>query len=114
MSQTQWEVTRRLPADFRALMSSYVTIEHHIGRDQYGKDLYGPSFTVRCRIDNTLREYRTSATTTQGSTTVIVLDGVYHVDTNDRITLPNGKQPPIVNVDVFSDDKGPLYEEVLT
>jgi hypothetical protein len=44
---------------------------------------------------------------------ILYCGGVFHVDGNDRLTLPNGKTPEIVKVEQFKDENGP-YATVIT
>lgn len=105
---------RKLEPDFVQMLSDHLTWERCTGVDQYDERLFAVPVVIRCRIDNDLRNYLTTSDQQAVSSTVIHLDGAYGIGVRDRITLPNGDQPPILNVNLYSDDKGPLYEELST
>jgi hypothetical protein len=48
------------------------------------------------------------------STTTIYVLGDYGIQTVDRITLPDGTKPTIINVRTYPDENGPHHQEVLT
>lgn len=109
----QWNTKPvRMPYDFVRLMSDVVTLEQQTGLDAYARPTFGAKISVRCRIDSDVREIRGKDGLTRTSSTKIIFDRVYGLEPEDRIVMPNGDRPTILSIKLYSDDKGPLYEEV--
>lgn len=104
----------RFPSDFRDLMNEVVIVEHEIGKNKFSEPTYGAPIEVRCRISGTTREVRTAEDLVRVASTIIHLSGIYDVNPQDRITLSDGSHPAILVVNQSSDERGPLYEEILT
>lgn len=115
LASMSWATTpSRLPADFVRLMSDRILIWQQTGQDAYSKPTYGQSVSARCRIDSVAHEYRTVDGLTRTYDTMIILDRYYGIKPQDKIQLPNGDQPTIVTVSLYSDEHGPLYESIAT
>jgi hypothetical protein len=97
-----------------AMMTSVITLEPAVGRDKYGKWSYGPPVTVHCY----LMRRNVKAVDDQGEeltsvAQLILAEPETSVSTNDRLTLPDGTQLPIVEVLSSADETGsPYYLEV--
>lgn len=96
------------------LMLDTITIEHKIGQDSNNKFSYGPPITgVQCQIvrsnkrvlDRTGREVTSRVQITLGRPEI-------EVQVDDRITLPDGSQPPIISIQAAKDETGPYWEEI--
>lgn len=97
---------------FRDMMVQFIEWEPRTGLDQYGDAVYGSAVTVRCRVVEKQRMTRNVSGQEMVSTTTIYVLGTPGIDMEDRITLPDGTQPPILNVRMFPDENGPHHEEV--
>ena len=102
------------PADFSDLMTDVVKIEHQTGNNAYGEPTYANPIVAKCRIDYQTREVRQPDGLVRVASTSIHLAGLHDVAPQDRITLPDGRQPAIIMVMNYADDRGPLYQEILT
>jgi hypothetical protein len=105
---------RKFVDDFHDLMPHSVTVEHITGRDQYGKPVYAdPVVYPNCRV--VYRNTRVSTTRGEavGHSTVaagyVIFGDVVDLSIDDRITLPDGKQPPILSIESPSDERGAVY-----
>ena len=102
-------------SDFDDFMTDFVTIEPFTARDGYGDATYGAAVSYACRVMTDQQQ----VTTVQGEQVVsrgkIYIMGNPVIDGNDRITLPAGNvplQPPIIRVDVMTDELGPHHVEI--
>lgn len=104
----------RFPADFGELMLDTVKIEHEAGKDKFGQPTFAQAIEAKCRVDYVQREVRTVDGLVRVSTCTICLAGMYGVQPQDRVTLRDGRQPVIIDVLTHWDDRGPLYQEIMT
>ncbi|MBC7340955.1 MAG: hypothetical protein H5U02_00615 [Clostridia bacterium] len=101
--------------DFLAWLKETVLVEKFSGRDKYARPSYAAPVSYPCRIQRKVKLVRDAQGAEVVSTCQIYLDGGADVGVEDRITLPDGSRPPIVNVAVAKDEKGmPHYVEVQT
>jgi hypothetical protein len=98
-------------SDFLDLMPATVTFAHVTGRDGYGKASFGIAASYRARV--VYKMIRTSNIFTGQDA---VADGevwlagtVTPSDMDERITLPDGSTPKILNWEQFSDGDGPHH-----
>lgn len=101
-------------SDFLELMVDTLTYEHETGtRDGYAKATgFGAPVTVTCRIVHSTRMVRADTGEEIVSRSHAYLAGAPGIRVNDRITMPDGSQPPVVAVERFPDTDGPHHEVV--
>lgn len=101
--------------DFADLMNDTVTIEPMTSRDTYGEPAFGPGVTYRCRIDGSTTQRVSIDGVERTVNAMIYLSGEPVIGPTDRLTMPAGftpNQPPILRVNIFSDDVGPHHTEI--
>lgn len=98
---------------FTDLMPTTVTVELITGRDYQGKATYGPpSDPYPARVNNVQR----NVIGPDGQ--LVVARGRAWIDTvapftvNDRVTLADGSQPILLNVNQVPDENGPAYTSI--
>lgn len=100
--------------DFRDMMSDTITFKKSTSVDKYGKRTMGAaSSPIICRVLTKPTMVRTEAGEEKVSSTTVWLDGVYGVEPEDEVTLPNGKKPKVMTVERYTDETGPAYEKVM-
>jgi hypothetical protein len=102
-------------SDFLDLMPDTVTYQAVTSRDIYGKPSYGAASSYRARVI-----YKTMRTTSMTSGQEVLAAGCVWLaatlappDIDDRITLPNGGLPKILNYERFTDEGGVHHTKVL-
>ncbi len=110
----QLNATSVMPWDFRELMTQTVTVQPQSGNNAAGEPTFGDAITIRCRIQGTIKEIRAADGLTRMSSALVILDGVYGIEPQDKLTLPDGTTPVILSVNQNNDGAGSLYEEILT
>ncbi len=98
--------------DLLALMFHTVTVEPFTGRDEYGRPTYGAATQYRARVVGMQRLVRTPDGAEKVSATTVYLASAPGVGPEDRVTLPDGSQPPILVVSRMPDDRGWHHEVV--
>lgn len=98
--------------DFLALMPHTVTIQPLTGRDEYSRPTYGPGIQYRARVVGKQKLVRAADGSERVSATTIYVVGVSGISPEDRITLPDGSQPPILAVSRMPDERGDHHEVV--
>lgn len=96
-------------ADFLDLMTQLVTVEPFISRDAYGAPTYGAPTTYRARINAKSHFIRTSDAEQVVARGMAWLAADGPISVNDRITMPDGSQPLILDSNAENDEDGPLY-----
>ena len=92
------------------LMPAEVVVETYISSDSYAKPVFAtPSNTYRARVVYKTRRMLSPSGEVIVSRGIVWLATVDPVSDKDRITLPDGTQPLILNVDQVPDENGPLY-----
>lgn len=100
-------------SDFADMMPHTVTHEEFASRDEYGLPAYGSPASLKARVS-----YRPHKVRTPAGDEVVARGEVWlntagtTVDTEDRITLPDGSTPPILSVDGLSDELGAHHAKV--
>lgn len=89
---------------FLDMMPFSVTLEPVASIDRYGKKTYGAAIAAPGRVS-----YGQVMTTSSGGQNVVArgkvtLGGVFGVTAEYRLTLPDGSQPPILNVERIADE----------
>ncbi len=101
--------------EFADFMTDTVTIEPLIARDSYGAAFYGPGVSYPCRIDGATKQMVNVNGVERSVNAMIYLSGVYTILPADRLTMPgtfDPQQPPMLKVNVFSDEAGPHHTEI--
>lgn len=90
-------------------MTQTVTVEPFVSRDTYGAATYGTGVDYLARVNFKTHFIRTADAeeAVARGTAWLAADGPIGV--NDRITLPDGSQPLILDSNAESDEAGPLY-----
>ena len=105
-----------------ALMKDTVLIAPYTGQNEHGEATYGADVAYQCRITTHIMRVvvRTSSTTVAGafeqvalSSAKIIIGSAPTVGARDRVTLPSGAQPRILEVFGHPDENGPYYTEVI-
>lgn len=95
------------------LMPDTVTLYKAGDRDRYGDVPFAATGTaIRCRYIREPKMVRTNLGEEKISSSHVWLAGVYGVSPEDKLVLPDGTAPLILNVAMFSDEDGPCYERV--
>lgn len=103
-----------LEPELIALMHHEVTLEAAGSLNKYGQiDSYGAPVTVKCY----LKRMSVQAVDRRGAIVLsevqaILADPTLVVNLDDRLTLPDGSQPNIIQILAADDDVGPYYLEV--
>lgn len=98
---------------FLDLMVHTITLERRTGLDEYGDPVFGSGITLRCRVVGQERFTRAVDGQEVVSTTTVYVIGDNGIKSVDRITLPDGTQPPILATRTFPDEFGTHHQEVL-
>jgi hypothetical protein len=98
--------------DFLEMMVDSVTWEPFAGNDANGNRTYGTSQTLQCRISPKHRQTQTDGGAIAVSKSTIYFAGAPDISPKDRLTLPNGDQPPILTAGVIPDRDGAHHTEV--
>lgn len=94
-----------------ALTDLLVTVAHepYASTDSDGKRSYGTSVDRQAyQVSGTKAIYRQAGIEAVSGPTLLFLDNIAF-DVRDRITLPDGSQPPIVEISGDSDPAGGTY-----
>lgn len=95
------------------LMLDEVTIEPKTGVDKFNNFSYGPAVIVDCQITRVNRRALDRAGRELISTVQVILaDPTLAVTADDRLTLPDGSRPAIIEVLSAKDDEGDYYLEL--
>jgi hypothetical protein len=113
-TNTRAPVVVSLAWDFRRLMVDHVAIEHKIGQNEHGEAAFAAPIQAFCAVEYVTREIRTKDGRTRIASTRITLDGLYGTTPEDRLTLSDGRQPVILEVNRLVDEIGPSFEVIST
>lgn len=101
-----------MEAEWLALMASTATYQNVSSRDVYGKKTGGTVVSFKCHIKLNRRETYDS----EGNNVVyggtVIMDGVYDIQKNAILNMPDGTTPKILNVQTFYDEVGPHHTTV--
>lgn len=93
--------------DFLELMHQTIIVEKLIRRDPIGGDpVYDPPKVYRGRVVNKQRLIVDAQGQERMATTTAWFFGAPNITTDDRITLPDGRQPFILAINHYPDEKG--------
>lgn len=95
------------------LMVEEVVLEPATGLDKFNNFIYGDPVTVRCKIVRmNVRALERDGRELTSTVQVFLADPDMTVTANDRMTLPDGSRPAIVDVRSAYDESGPYYLEI--
>ena len=96
----------------KELMITSGTYQNVTSKDIYGKRTGGTAVKFKCHIKYNRRETYTP----EGNIVVlggsVIMDGVYDVQKNAILNLPDGSKPKIVSVQTFYDEVGPHHTTI--
>lgn len=106
-----------MPMDkaLKKLLKQTVTIETFAGRNDANEFTYNPPVNYACRIEKNFQLIKTLEDRDVVSDTQIYVDGDTDlgsgedVNVNFRVTLPDGEQPEVLNVQSYPDETGQTY-----
>lgn len=105
--------------DFEEFMQDEVIREPYASQNGYGVASYGTAETIKCRVEHKPKIIRrTGGGEASGTVQEIVSKatiycaGVFGWGERDRITLPDGSQPLILQVHTSPDEDGPHHDVV--
>lgn len=104
----------RVDPDLWELFTAEITLEPYVGEDKHLNPIYGPGVTLRARPSEADVAVRGVGTIEQLSTGRVHVLTTRYIDIRDRLTLPNGTQPPILQVDLHYDENGPYFSTLYT
>lgn len=88
-------------------MKLNVTLEKYLGMDGTGESTYSAPITVRGFLQGEVTLVRTPTGEEVVSQQTLFLDETRAtLGIKDRITLPSGQKPAIINISVLYDDRG--------
>ncbi len=101
---------------FLEMMQDTVTVEAFLGQNANGEDTWATTTpkTSRAFIDKRPRMIRTLAGDERVASATVYLYKPIMTSPQDRITLPDGKQPPILSLAESKDEKKSIYQVVYT
>lgn len=95
--------------DFLAFMPATITREPFTGRNPYGEPTYGTGAQHRARVEGKQQLVRTAGGQEKMSETLCYVAGPVTITVEDRITLPDATQPPILTVASVTDETGAVH-----
>lgn len=101
-----------LEDDYLELMDEQLLIEPRIGLDAYNNPIFGDAYSALCRVQRHYKMIRDTQGREVISSAHIYLYDAYPIQPEDKIVLPDGKAPVILNVTRISDDRGPYFTEI--
>lgn len=102
-----------IDADLLELMSQTVDVEPCVGQNVHGEASYGPPVRLPARVVDRLRLVRDAAGKEMLSTTTVYVGAADPaMSPGDRVTLPDGRRPPILAVARYPDEEGGCYQEL--
>ena len=100
--------------DFADLLPHPISWEQRSSVDAYGTPTYSSAQSFNSRVDFRRRSFVNPLGQLIGTTGSIVVGGTPIIQPGDRITLPNGAQPPILDASVVDDENGVPYCTLVT
>ena len=93
-------------------MPSTATFQNVTSRNVYGTRTAGSTVTFKCHIKTTRVEQSNPDGSVVSLAGTLYMDGVYSVQKNAILTLPDGSQPKIKDVQTFYDQTGPHHTTI--
>lgn len=100
--------------DLRELFPHSVTIAPFSSSNAYAESSFGSGVAYTARTEAKTRIFKRSDGIDIVAVAVTYLADAPTISTKDRITLPDGTQPPIVAVENMPDESGTYYTAVYT
>lgn len=97
----------------KSMLKQTVTVEPFLSRSDYGFETYGAAVQYPARITEEIVVIRQRDGSEKVARHKVRLDGDAVVDPRDRITFPDGSQPPILAVERYADEFGGVYTVVV-
>ncbi len=101
--------------EFNDFLKDTVTVEPLVSRDGYGTPTYGAAVTYQCRVSGAQKQVVDVAGVERTSKARIYIMSNPAIEPTDRLTMPAGfvpQQPPILAVNLLSDETGAHHLEV--
>jgi len=99
--------------EFLELMHQEISYEKMTGREPIGGDpSFGPVQKARARVVEHQRLVVDPEGQERMSHTTAWIFGTPGLTVDDRVTLPDGSQPFIINIERFPDEKGLHHEKI--
>ncbi len=96
--------------ELRAFMTSTITVEPWKSQDQYGVPTYDAKISIVARISEKPTRVLDATGQTVVTGAVAWTDaGSTVITAKDRITLPDGSQPPLLAVHRMPDENGTVF-----
>jgi hypothetical protein len=97
--------------EFLDLMPATVSHAPFVSRDEFGAPTYGASTDYRARVIYKPTHVRGPAANIVLAKGVVWIAGTPGIQSEDRITLPDGTTPPILAVARIPDENGAHHEK---
>lgn len=98
--------------DWNDLMPHTITVAELSGRDGYGAPAYGSEASYTARVIYKPTKVRGPEGNDVVAKGLVWISGTPTIDTEDRLTLPDGSTPPIMAVDRIPDEDGEHHVKV--
>jgi hypothetical protein len=102
-----------IDSSLQALCPNTITISPWSSADGYGKPTYGAAVTHTCLLVRTPKMIRTVTGQEKVSMAQIYLTSAPGTSVKDKVTLPDGTTPVILNIDTYPSDTETSYFEVI-
>lgn len=99
-------------SDWSDLFPQTVTIASLSSRAAYGKQTFGSATSYSARVVDKAQKIRDPDGQEVLARTVVWVQGTPTVTPQDRITLPDGTTPPILNAEKYPDESGDHHVKV--
>lgn len=104
-----------LEYDFAELFPHTITLESYAGVDGYSKPRYGSPTSYTARVEYKARLVKDSrGNEVVSSATVYLMIVPPGLSDKDRITLPDGKKPVIITVEIQADTSANYFAIIYT
>lgn len=101
--------------EFGDLMRQTAALYPFEGQNEYGEAQYGNPVSIPCRIEYRPRRVLGAAMTETVATMTLYLDKEPRVGMRDKLVLPDGTVPIIVQIERHPDENGiEYYQGILT
>jgi hypothetical protein len=101
--------------DLMDMFPDTISWEKFTASDRYGKELYNPAVSLKCRIGQGVSLVRGATGQEVTSTLRVLVPSTPGIQLKDRITFPSRyttRRPPIITVIPPSDENGPHHETI--
>jgi hypothetical protein len=99
--------------DFADMLPHQVIWERRLGADEYGTPTFDLPLTFSARVDYKLANFISVTGQLMAIRGTVIVGGTPTIRPEDRVTLHDGSQPPILDAAVVDDFEGvPYYTSV--